>query len=59
MEFEIYLPCNPEWVCDILLYGFAGVFGLVILVVVAYIIREYRVIHRVRVVRRRKRTRRK
>lgn len=37
MEFEIYMPCEPDWVCDSLLWLFAllfiaGILGFIVIV---------------------------
>ncbi|NOI27914.1 MULTISPECIES: hypothetical protein [Vibrio] len=41
MEIEIYMPCEPEWVCDSLLLLFALLFvsGLIGFIYIVY--REY------------------
>ncbi|MGF1697973.1 hypothetical protein L4C54_20120 [Vibrio lamellibrachiae] len=42
MDIEIYMPCNPDWLCDGLLYSFGliGIVGFLIFVGVLY--REHR-----------------
>ncbi|AIU66963.1 hypothetical protein TW78_00265 [Vibrio coralliilyticus] len=42
MEIEIYMPCEPEWVCDSLLLLFAllfvsGLFGFIYIVYREYV----------------------
>lgn len=54
MEIEIYMPCEPEWVCDSLLLLFALLFvsGLVGFIYIVY--REYVKIQRASRVRERR-----
>ncbi|NOI58831.1 hypothetical protein [Vibrio coralliilyticus] len=53
MEIEIYMPCEPEWVCDSLLILFALLFvsGLIGFIYIVY--REYVKIQRASRVRER------
>lgn len=46
MEFEIYMPCEPAWICDSFLALFAVllVIGLAGFIYILY--KEYRRIHR-------------
>ncbi|NRF28222.1 hypothetical protein [Vibrio coralliilyticus] len=54
MEIEIYMPCEPEWVCDSLLILFALLFvsGLIGFIYIVY--REYVKIQRASRVRERR-----
>jgi len=54
MEIEIYMPCEPEWVCDSLLLLFALLFvsGLIGFIYIVY--REYVKIQRASRVRERR-----
>jgi hypothetical protein len=42
MEFEIYMPCEPKWICDsfLVLFGVLFLLGLIGFVYVLY--REHR-----------------
>lgn len=42
MEFEIYMPCEPTWVCDsfLILFAVLLVLGLIGFIYILY--REYR-----------------
>lgn len=46
MEFEIYMPCEPSWICDSFLALFAMLllWGLGYFVLILY--REYKKIHK-------------
>jgi len=46
MEIEIYLPCRPEFVCDILqlLYSIGFVLGIVAFIWIVY--KEYKEIYK-------------
>ncbi|MEF1290723.1 hypothetical protein QTO00_12905 [Vibrio sp. M260118] len=46
MEFEIYMPCEPAWICDSFLFLFAALFiiGLIGFVYILY--KEYQKIQR-------------
>ncbi|EEX92244.1 hypothetical protein VIOR3934_03889 [Vibrio orientalis CIP 102891 = ATCC 33934] len=48
MEFEIYMPCEPAWICDsfLALFSVLLVMGLVAFIYILY--KEYRRIHRVK-----------
>ena len=56
MEFEIYMPCEPKWLCDTLLVLFALLF-LIGLVGFIFIVRnEYLKIQRASRVKKRRNT---
>ncbi|MYM58422.1 hypothetical protein GTG28_04230 [Vibrio sp. OCN044] len=56
MEFEIYMPCEPKWLCDTLLALFALLF-LIGLVSFVFVVRnEYRKIQRASRVKKRRNT---
>ncbi len=46
MEFEIYMPCEPAWICDSFLFLFAvlSIMGLIGFVYILY--KEYQKIQR-------------
>lgn len=48
MEFEIYMPCEPVWICDsfLALFTVLGLLGLVGFIYILY--KEHRRIHRKR-----------
>ncbi|CAM3673190.1 hypothetical protein VA7868_01321 [Vibrio aerogenes CECT 7868] len=46
MEFEIYLPCEPDWVCGPLLFFFGVLFSVGIIAFIWMIYKEYRRIQR-------------
>ncbi|WP_391089955.1 hypothetical protein [Vibrio sp. NH-UV-68] len=56
MEIEIYMPCEPVWLCDSFLSLFAVllIIGLVGFIYILY--REYKKIQRASCVRRRRQT---
>lgn len=41
MEFEIYMPCEPKWVCDglLMLFALLGLLGLGLFVYILF--KEY------------------
>ncbi len=55
MEFEIYMPCQPEWFCTSFLWLFAGLLLIGLAAFVRILIAEYRNIHRAAKVKRRRR----
>ncbi|AIW18710.1 hypothetical protein F0267_17385 [Vibrio coralliilyticus] len=54
MEIEIYMPCEPEWVCDSLLLLFALLFVSGLLGFIYIVYREYVKIQRASRVRERR-----
>ncbi|KLN65791.1 MULTISPECIES: hypothetical protein [Vibrio] len=54
MEFEIYMPCEPAWICDsfLLLFTVLLAMGLIGFIYILY--KEYRKIQRASRVRRRR-----
>ncbi|MFM2589825.1 hypothetical protein [Vibrio sp. TBV020] len=47
MEFEIYMPCEPDWICDSLLVLFAALLVLGLLGFSYILYKEYRRLHRI------------
>ncbi len=56
MEFEIYMPCEPDWICSSFLWLFAGLFILGLFAFIRIIFLEYRSIQRRHRVHRRRQT---
>ncbi|MGD8109420.1 hypothetical protein ACQEXU_06360 [Vibrio sp. TRT 21S02] len=56
MEFEIYMPCEPAWICDSFLFLFAGLFILGLIGFIRILFLEYRKIQRAQRVRKRRQT---
>ncbi|MGD8121193.1 hypothetical protein [Vibrio sp. Hep-1b-8] len=56
MEFEIYMPCEPVWICDSFLLLFAVLFILGLGGFIYILYKEYLKIHRASDVRRRRQT---
>nr|WP_084659827.1 hypothetical protein [Vibrio sonorensis] len=56
MEFEIYMPCEPSWICDSFLFLFGGLFILGIIAFIRICYREYKTIQRKQSVMKRRRT---
>lgn len=56
MEFEIYMPCEPEWICDSFLLLFAVLFVLGLSGFIYILYKEYRKIQRASRVKRRRQT---
>jgi len=56
MEFEIYMPCEPAWICDsfLLLFALLFIIGLCGFIYILY--KEYLKIQRASRVRRRRQT---
>ncbi|WP_394125398.1 hypothetical protein [Vibrio hepatarius] len=48
MEFEIYMPCEPAWICDSFLVLFSVLFALGLAGFIYILYKEYRRIHRVK-----------
>ncbi len=46
MEFEIYMPCEPEWICTSFLWLFAMMFLLGLVGFICILYREYQKIQR-------------
>ncbi|RQW61045.1 hypothetical protein EES38_21420 [Vibrio viridaestus] len=42
MDFEIYLPCEPDWICEPLLIFFGLIFAAMLLILIVLIIKEHR-----------------
>lgn len=56
MEFEIYMPCEPEWICHSFLWLFAVLLLLGIGGFIYILYREYQRIQRASRVKRRRNT---
>ncbi|EGA70458.1 hypothetical protein VISI1226_00295 [Vibrio sinaloensis DSM 21326] len=56
MEFEIYMPCEPEWICTSFLWLFAMLFLLGLIGFILILYREYQKIQRASRVRKRRKT---
>ncbi|NVD06579.1 hypothetical protein FCU94_06600 [Vibrio sp. JPW-9-11-11] len=56
MEFEIYMPCEPVWLCDSFLWLFAVLLLLGLGGFISILFREYKKIQRASNVRRRRKT---
>ncbi|UPQ86847.1 hypothetical protein [Vibrio sinaloensis] len=56
MEFEIYMPCEPEWICHSFLWLFAVLLLLGLGGFIYILYREYQRIQRVSRVKRRRNT---
>ncbi len=56
MEFEIYMPCEPAWLCNSFLFLFSGLFILGLLAFIRILYREYQKIQRSQKVRKRRQT---
>ncbi|MDA0118733.1 hypothetical protein OH455_11695 [Vibrio sp. T11.5] len=54
MEFEIYMPCEPDWLCDSLLVFFALLFASGLLGFIYIVYKEYLKIQRASRVRHRR-----
>ncbi|KJY83385.1 hypothetical protein TW81_10375 [Vibrio galatheae] len=54
MEFEIYMPCEPVWLCDSFLMLFAVLFVLGLLGFIYILYKEYLKIQRANRVRQRR-----
>ncbi len=59
MNIEIYLPCEPQWLCDFLLDLFALLFvaGVFMFIIILY--REFQRSHTKHLTRKKKRTNKK
>lgn len=56
MEFEIYMPCEPAWICDSFLLLFAVLFIIGLCGFIYILYKEYLKIQRASRVRRRRQT---
>jgi len=48
MEFEIYMPCEPAWICDSFLVLFAVLLAMGLVGFIYLLYKEHRRINRVR-----------
>lgn len=48
MEFEIYMPCEPAWICDSFLALFAVLLAMGLVAFIYILYKEHRRINRVR-----------
>jgi uncharacterized membrane protein YcjF (UPF0283 family) len=48
MEFEIYMPCEPAWICDSFLALFAVLLAMGLVGFIYILYKEYRRINRVK-----------